>query len=329
MMDNNSLNNLIISAKSDLEAGQSTYDLRIKYLGKNSEIFKSFKLLPSLSSDEKKEFGPLLNSIKANLELLLQEDVKTSKISQDYTAPLKVHKHGHSHPTDYTMALMINIFSKLGFKVFETPEIEDENDNFSFLRVAKDHPARDMQDTFWTTDEKVLRTQTTAFQRRALEQFKPPFAVIQAGKVFRAESEDATHLSELNMLDGFAIGTDLNFTHLKGVLYNFLRQLFGNDVKVRFRPSFFPFVEPGAEMDMMCLKCKGSGCKACGNSGWLEIIGCGITHPEIIESAGLDPNIYHGIAFGIGVERIAMRMFEMDDIRELVKNNPEFLEQLT
>jgi phenylalanyl-tRNA synthetase alpha chain len=327
-MDKQLLNELIISAKADLELGENTTNLRTKYLGKNSDIFKYLKQLPTLSSEQKKEFGPLLNNVKADLELLLQSNIDAAKIVQDYTAPLIVQKHGHSHPTDYTMALMIKILGKLGFNVFETPEIEDEDDNFTFLRVAKDHPARDMQDTFWTTDGKVLRTQTTAFQRSALEQFKPPFAVIQAGKVFRAESEDATHLSELNMLDGFAVGTDLNFTHLKGVLYNFLRQLFGEDVKVRFRPSFFPFVEPGAEMDMMCLKCHGLGCKSCGNSGWLEIIGCGITHPQIIESAGLDANKYRGIAFGIGVERIAMRLFEMDDIRELVKNNPEFLEQL-
>lgn len=327
-MNQAKLNELIKSCEAEILSGVSLDQLKIKYLGRNSEVTKYLKELPSLSVSEKKEFGGALNKTKQHLETLINKNDSSNEIAHDYSAPLKLKKHGHFHPTDNVISNLLHIFSKMGFKVFETPEVENEEDNFSFLRVAKNHPARDMQDTFWTVDGKVLRTQTTAFQRRALRQFKSPFAVVQAGKVFRAESEDATHLSELNMLDGFAIGKDLNFTHLKGALYTFIHELFGSDVEVRFRPSFFPFVEPGAEMDMMCQKCKGKGCKSCGGTGWLELLGCGMTHPDIIESAGLDPNVYQGIAFGIGIERIAMRLYEIDDIREFARNNPEFLEQL-
>lgn len=325
------LNIIVENATKDLVNGLDPMIVRNRFLGRKGQLAEVMKELPKLSAEERKSAGVLANQVKSQLEEVINSYSKDSNLIAEYdlTMPVQLPTHGHEHPIQHTISMLYDFFLQLGFKPYLTPEIETELDNFDSLRVAKDHPARDMQDTFWTTNSQVLRTQTTAFQRRALSQFKPPFAVVQAGRVYRAEAEDATHLSTIHMLDGFAVGEDLSFAHLKGVLFEMVKSLFGSDVKIRFRPSFFPFVEPGAELDMQCQHCKGSGCRSCGYKGWLELLGCGMTHPEILESAGLDPSVYHGIAWGMGIERLAMVYYGVTDIREFVKNDPRFLEQLT
>jgi phenylalanyl-tRNA synthetase alpha chain len=295
--------------------------------GKMAELMKT---LPQTDPNSRKAIGTRANEVKLELEGLLAETETPNQATDlDVSLPIHIPTHGHEHPVQKIIAELYTIFGSLGFAPFLTPEVETEQDNFDSLRVAADHPARDMQDTFWTKDHMVLRTHTTAFQAHAIKQLKAPFAVMQGGKIYRNEAEDASHLSEFHQFDCFAIAKGLAFSDLKGVLYKAMRELFGPDTKIRFRPSFFPFVEPGAELDIECVHCHGKGCKSCGQKGWLEMLGCGMTHPDIIKSAGLDPQEYSGIAFGAGVERMVMIKYAVSDIREFTKNDPRFLEQLT
>ncbi len=310
--------------------GEALEALLIEYLGRKGKFNVLLKTLPNIDPAQRKIVGAHANIVKGQLEQLLQPKTKESSVSNlDLTLPISLAPHGHAHPVQHTIHQLYTVFSPLGFTPFFTPEIDTEEHNFDSLRVPADHPARDMQDTFWTVNKQVLRTHTTAFQLRALQQLKPPFAVMQGGKIYRAEAEDATHLSEFHQFDGFAVAKGLAFADLKGILLKAMQQLFGKEIEMRFRPSFFPFVEPGAELDIRCPHCKGKGCKSCGYKGWLEMFGCGMTHPEILEQAWLDPNVYQGIAFGMGIERLTMLKYQIDDIREFVKNDPRFLEQIT
>ncbi|MFA6082022.1 MAG: phenylalanine--tRNA ligase subunit alpha [Patescibacteria group bacterium] len=326
MISTKDFEKLIITCESDIKSGTEFDVLSTKYLGRKGLYNALVKEIPSLQGDLRKEIGSVANATKIKLESLLTNSNKQSN-SIDLTSPLQLNAHGHQHPVQAMIHTLYDIFGELGFSEFKTPDIELEFDNFDFLRVPKDHPARDMQDTFWTVDKDVLRTQTTAFQKRVLAQLKPPFAVMQAGRVFRAEADDSTHLSAFHQFDIFAVTDKLSFADLRGVLLHTTKKLFGEDTKTRFRPGYFPFVEPGAEIDIACKHCAGKGCKSCGNKGWLELLGCGMSHPEIIANGGLDPKIYRGIAFGVGVERLCMAKYGITDIRELTKNDPRFLEQ--
>ena len=324
------LDELANSAKERISKGEDRTALRIEFLGRKGAFQRILDMLPSLTVEQKKLVGQKANSVKKDVARLLFDSAPLSKPQEiDLSLPIQLPTHGHEHPVQKTIATLYHIFDALGFSEFRTPEIETEEHNFDALRVPKDHPARDMQDTFWTVDGHVLHTHTTAFQFDAITQLKPPFAVMQGGKIYRAEAEDATHLSEFHQFDGFAVAEGLAFSDLKGLLFRAMRELFGPDTKIRFRPSFFPFVEPGAELDIECGHCHGKGCKSCGYKGWLEMLGCGMTHSDIIRMGGLDPKKYQGLAFGMGIERLTMIKYEIDDIREFTKNDPRFYESLT
>lgn len=328
MISIESLNMLMVQTKTRIKAGESISGLRNEILGRQGTLASMLKQLAMIDPKIRSTIGAHANGIKRELEKMLSESVIEPRIDVDLTVPIQARAHGHEHPVPHMIAELYTIFGNLGFSRFETPEIESEEHNFDALLVPKDHPARDMQDTFWTTSGAVLRTHTTAFQKRAISGLKPPFAVMQGGKIYRAEAEDATHLAEFHHFDCFAVAPGLTFGDLRGLLFEAMRQLFGETTDIRFRPAYFPFVEPGAELDIKCPHCHGIGCRACASKGWLEVLGCGMTHPDIFKNVGLDPNQYQGLAWGMGVERLVMLKYQINDIRDLTKNNPRFLEQL-
>lgn len=236
---------------------------------------------------------------------------------------------GHIHPVIQTMDELVNIFTELGFEVALDRELEDSKHNFDDLNFPKDHPARDIQDTFWIKNqpEKLLRTHTSTVQIRYAEGHKPPFKIIVPGKVFRNEATDNTHEVQFYQFEGMVVGKDVSMANLKYYLNNFIRKLFGEDIKTQFRPGFFPFVEPGVEIDMQCFRCKGSGCPTCSHSGWIEILGAGMIHPNVLENCGIDSKEYSGFAFGVGVDRLAIMKYGIDDIRLLYNGDLRVINQ--
>lgn len=230
---------------------------------------------------------------------------------------------GHLHPLTIVMRDVTRIFVSLGFEVSDGPEAEDEYHNFDALNVPKDHPARDMQDTFWLKEKdangerKLLRTHTSPVQIRYMKTHKPPFNIVVPGRVFRYEATDATHEVQFHQIEGLAVGRDLSLAHLKGVLELFLKKLYGDDARIRLRPGYFPFVEPGVEIDMVCARCKGNGCPSCKGSGWIEVLGAGMVHPNVLSNGGIDPALWRGFAFGAGIDRLAMLRYGVDDVRAL------------
>lgn len=238
-------------------------------------------------------------------------------------------KKGHIHPVIQTMDELVNIFTDLGFEVALDRELEDSKHNFDDLNFPKDHPARDIQDTFWIKNdpEKLLRTHTSTVQIRYAESHKPPFKIIVPGKVFRNEATDNTHEVQFFQFEGMVVGKDVSMANLKYYLNNFIRKLFGEEIKTQFRPGFFPFVEPGVEIDMQCFRCKGSGCPTCSHSGWIEILGAGMIHPNVLKNAGIDPEEYSGFAFGVGVDRLAIMKYGIDDVRLLYNGDLRVINQ--
>lgn len=240
---------------------------------------------------------------------------------------------GHLHPLTIVMRDVSRIFVSLGFEVSDGPEVEDEYHNFDALNVPKDHPARDMQDTFLLKEQdaegkrKLLRTHTSPVQIRYMKTHKPPFNIIVPGRVFRYEATDATHEVQFHQIEGLAVGRDLSLAHLKGVLELFLKKLYGDDARIRLRPGYFPFVEPGVEIDMVCFRCKGSGCPSCKGSGWIEILGAGMVHPNVLSNAGIDPALWRGFAFGAGIDRLAMLRYGVDDVRALYAGDMRVVNQ--
>lgn len=328
MLNQEQFDDLLTQAHKEMNGNGSRESLFNRYLGRRGLFSDLIKQIGNLPTDQRQLVGEKAQLIKNQLTLLLSEKNEGQSPVIDLSLPANLPIHGHQHPIDFTISRLYDLSAKLGFVPSQSPEVESEDNNFEFLQVAKDHPARDMQDTFWTTDGRVLRTQTTAFQQTLIKNHLPPFAFVNGGKIYRCEAEDATHLSEFHQFDGFAVAKGLTFADLKGTLLEIIQMFFERQVEIRFRPAFFPFVEPGAEIDMKCLHCNGTGCQACGYKGWLELLGCGMTHPKIIEAADLDPNQYHGLAFGFGVERFAMLYYGLKDIREFTRNDPRFLEQL-
>ncbi|MEJ2181963.1 MAG: phenylalanine--tRNA ligase subunit alpha [Nitrospirota bacterium] len=323
----------------DIRQAHSTQDLerlRVKYLGKKGLVTEQFKLLAEMPPGEKKAFGKGVNDLKT----LVAEEISSRKVqlkdkelgekllaeSVDITLPGKYRPYGREHPVNQTMNEIIGIFSSMGFGVEEGPEVETDYYNFEALNIPKDHPARDMQDTFYISDEVVLRTHTSPVQVRVMERSTPPLRFIAPGKVYRCDA-DISHTPMFHQVEGLMVGADISFSHLKGVLEAFVHAFFGPEVPVRFRPSFFPFTEPSAEVDIGCTFCRGRGCRVCKASGWIEILGAGMVNPRVFEMVGYDPEQYTGFAFGMGVERIAMLSFSVDDIRLFYENDVRFLGQ--
>lgn len=312
-------------------------NIRVKYLGKKGELTSILKMMGSLSPEERPKMGALVNEAKQELEQLiaakkeelaaiaLTEKLKTETI--DITMPAKEFNIGKLHPLNTVLDDMINIFQSMGFDVVDGPEVETDYYNFECLNVPADHPARDMQDTFYLAENLLLRTQTSAAQIRTMETRKPPIRVICPGRVFRADEVDATHSPVFHQIEGLVVDKGVTMCDLKGVLEQFAHEIYGKDTKVKFRPSFFPFTEPSVEVDVTCSECGGKGCRICKGSGWIEILGAGMVHPNVLRSCGIDPDEYSGFAFGIGLDRLTTTRYKISDIRLLFENDKRFLEQ--
>ena len=317
--------------QSEIEA------LRIKYLGKKGELTAILKQMGSLSPEERPAMGQLVNLAKQAVENLIAEkqaklkamaqQEKLKKETIDITLPAKVKKTGKLHPLNTVLDDMINIFTSMGFDVVDGPEVETDHYNFECLNVPADHPARDMQDTFYLAENLLLRTQTSAAQIRTMENRKPPIRVICPGRVFRADEVDATHSPVFHQIEGLVVDKGITMCDLKGVLEEFAREIYGKDTAVKFRPSFFPFTEPSVEVDVTCSECGGKGCRVCKGSGWIEILGAGMVHPNVLRSCGIDPEEYSGFAFGIGLDRLTTTRYKISDIRLLFENDKRFLDQ--
>ena len=324
-----------LNALSSVTDEKELNDLRVKYLGKKGVITLSLKRVGSLSSEERPEFGRQVNEVKKILEegINAKKDELKKKTSLDEekdffdpTLPGERPARGTLHPITQVMDEVISIFTFMGFEVAEGPEIESDYYNFEALNIPKDHPARDMQDTFYITDDIVLRTHTSPVQIRTMEKESPPVRIIAPGKVYRCDS-DISHTPMFHQVEGLFVDEGVSFAHLKGILKIFVHEVFGRDTALRFRPSFFPFTEPSAEVDVQCVICKGKGCRLCSNSGWLEILGAGMVDPEVFKSVNYDSEKWTGFAFGMGIERIAMLKYGIDDIRLFFENDLRFLKQ--
>lgn len=312
-------------------------DLKVAYLGKKGELTAVLKGMKDVLPEDKPKVGQMVNEVRQMLEEKLaqtkDELVKTAREEQmkmetiDVTLPAKKNVLGHSHPNTVALNEVERIFTSMGYEVVEGPEIEYDEYNFAKLNIPANHPAKDEQDTFYINKEIVLRTQTSPVQARMMEKGKLPIRMISPGRVFRSDEVDATHSPSFHQVEGLVIDKNITFADLKGTLAEFAKMLFGPETKVKFRPHHFPFTEPSAEMDVTCFKCGGKGCRFCKGSGWIEILGCGMVHPNVLDMCGVDKNEYTGFAFGVGLERIALLKYEIDDMRLLYENDIRFLQQ--
>ena len=314
---------------------------RVAYLGKRSPLTQALRSLGSLPLEERRAAGARANEVKTLLETIFAEKeqaVTATQIAQamemgklDVTLPGRKPETGRLHPTTQILREICDTFAAMGFQVVEGPEVELDRYNFEALNIPPGHPARDMWDTFWIAGREeqgmLLRTHTSPMQIRVMENTRPPVRVITAGKTYRYEATDATHESVFDQLEGLAVDTNITMADLKGTLYEFTKRLFGQDRRVRFRCDYFPFVEPGVEMAIDCFHCRGAGCRICGHSGWIEILGAGMVHPNVLKGVGYDPEVYTGFAFGMGIERILMLRSGIDDIRLFYGNDLRFLRQ--
>ncbi|MEW6185241.1 MAG: phenylalanine--tRNA ligase subunit alpha [Thermodesulfobacteriota bacterium] len=315
------------ASRMDLE------NLQVRFLGRKGELTHLLRELGTIPPEERPLVGQEANRMKNELEMLFRE--KKESFSQtkgkgstgfDWSLPGRKPFQGRKHPLTQTMEKICDIFSRLNFEQVEGPEVELDYYNFEALNIPPDHPARDMQDTFYISDTILLRTQTSPLQVRVMEKRRPPLQVIAPGKVYRRDS-DISHSPMFHQVEGFMVGEDISFGDLKGTLTFFVHQMFGEEVPLRFRASFFPFTEPSAEVDIGCVICRGAGCRLCSQTGWLEILGSGMIHPEVFRMVGYDPDQVTGFAFGMGVERIAMLLYGIDDIRMFFENDQRFLRQ--
>ncbi|MCD8014258.1 MAG: phenylalanine--tRNA ligase subunit alpha [Lachnospiraceae bacterium] len=312
-------------------------DVRVNFLGKKGELTALLKSMKEVPPQERPAFGKLVNETRQQIEEALDESKK--KLEQialdaslkgeaiDVTLPAKRNQVGHRHPNTIAREEVERIFIGMGYEVIEGPEIEYDLYNFEKLNIPANHPAKDEQDTFYINKDIVLRTQTSPVQARVMEQGKLPIRMISPGRVFRSDEVDATHSPSFHQIEGLVVDKNITFADLKGTLEVFAKELFGEETKTKFRPHHFPFTEPSAEMDVSCFKCGGKGCRFCKGSGWIEILGCGMVHPHVFEMCGIDPEVYTGFAFGVGLERIALLKYEIDDMRLLYENDDRFLRQ--
>lgn len=331
---------ILSNAKNELSQTQNARELdavRVKYLGKKGELTAILKGMKNVAPEERPVIGQLVNDVRAELETALEkqgEKLEQSALEEklksealDVTMPSEEITLGHKHPLSVVLDEIKDIFIGLGFQVAEGPEVEYDHYNFEALNIPKDHPARDTQDTFYISDNVVLRTQTSPVQVRVMENQKPPIRIIAPGRVFRSDAVDATHSPLFHQIEGLVVDKNITMSDLKGILELFAKRLYGEDTVVRFRPHHFPFTEPSAEMDIQCYQCHGEGCRLCKGEGWIEILGCGMVHPKVLETCNIDPEVYSGYAFGIGLERTVMGRFKIDDIRLFYENDVRFLHQ--
>lgn len=312
-------------------------DIRVRFLGKKGEITGVLKQMGKLSAEERPVIGQLANEVRARIEEEITRrvaDLKENELKRrlaqeriDVTLPGVTHPLGKRHPISQVLLEVQDIFQGMGFSIAEGPEVETDYYNFEALNLPKNHPARDTQDTFYISENILLRTQTSPVQIRVMEKQKPPVRVIASGRVYRSDAVDATHSPIFHQIEGLVVDKGVTMADLKGTLEIFVKQLYGPDSVVRFRPHHFPFTEPSAEMDIMCFECHGKGCPLCKGEGWIELLGCGMVHPKVLTGVGIDPEEYSGFAFGIGLERIAMRRYNIKDMRLFYENDVRFLEQ--
>ena len=312
-------------------------ELRIKYLGKKGELTAVLRGMGALSPEERPKIGALANQVREQIEEKLQskidelsaklqsEKMKAEEI--DVTIPGRRRETGKLHPLSTVLNQVKDIFIGMGFSIAEGPDVELDYYNFEALNIPKNHPARDTQDTFYIDDNVLLRTQTSSVQVRVMEQTKPPIRVIAPGRVYRSDEVDATHSPLFHQIEGLVVDKGITMGDLKGTLEVFAKELYGDGAKIRFRPHHFPFTEPSAEVDVSCFVCNGAGCNVCKGEGWIEILGAGMVHPKVLANCGIDPEVYSGFAFGMGLERIAMRRYDIDDLRLFFDNDLRFLKQ--
>lgn len=319
------------------ENSKQLEELRVEYLGKKGAVTSLLKGMGSLSPEERPKFGQLVNETRSFVENLLK--TKTEEISSrelfeklekeriDVTMPSKYIKSGNLHPLTKVLYDVYDIFTGMGFQIADGPEVELDYYNFEALNIPKDHPARDTQDTFYINDNVVLRTQTSPMQIRTMENKKPPIRIIAPGRVYRSDAVDATHSPVFHQIEGLVVDKGITMAHLKGTLETVLKKMYGDDTRLRFRPHHFPFTEPSAEVDISCFACGGKGCSICKGEGFIEVLGAGMVHPKVLQCCGIDPDEYSGFAFGIGLERIVMGKYDIDDLRLFYENDLRFLKQ--
>ena len=317
--------------------GASLEQIRIRYLGKKGELTAVLRGMGALSAEERPKIGELANKVRADIEeaiaakqrqkeaLALEKRLREEKL--DVTMPGTPVAVGHLHPLTQVQRQLEDIFIGMGFSIEEGPEVELDYYNFQALNIPKNHPARDTQDTFYITDSILLRSQTSPVQVRAMEHRKPPIRIISPGRVYRSDALDATHSPLFHQLEGLVVDRGITMGDLKGTLEIFAKKMFGENTRIRFRPHHFPFTEPSAEVDVSCYVCGGKGCRICKGEGWIEILGAGMVHPFVLSNCGIDPEVYSGFAFGMGIERVAMKAYSIDDIRLFYENDERFLEQ--
>lgn len=323
-----------IEEAKDLDA---LNDIKVNILGKKGELTQVLKGMKDVAPEDRPKVGQMVNdtrtAIEERLELVksdISKKIREEKMKKeviDVTLPGTMHMKGHRHPNQIALEELERVFVGMGYEIVEGPEVEYDHYNFELLNIPANHPAKDEQDTFYITKDILLRTQTSPVQARIMETGRMPIRIIAPGRVFRADEVDATHSPSFHQVEGLVVDKGITFADLKGTLEQFAREFFGPDTKVKLRPHHFPFTEPSAEVDVSCFKCGGKGCRMCKGSGWIEILGCGMVHPKVLRDCGIDPEVYSGFAFGIGLERVALLKYEIDDMRLLYENDMRFLKQ--
>ncbi|MCD4713674.1 MAG: phenylalanine--tRNA ligase subunit alpha [Clostridiales bacterium] len=334
------LEKLLLMATDEVKAAKSLKeleDLRVKYLGKKGEVTSVLKNMKDLSNEERPIVGKMANDVREAIENLLDSvkedkkriemDIQLQTEGIDVTMPSKKSLRGHKHPLNVALDEIKEIFLGMGFKIAEGPEIDTVYHNFDALNAPVDHPSRSLSDTFYINEELILRTQTSPIQVRTMKSQKPPIRIIAPGRCFRNDEIDATHSPMFHQIEGLVVDKDITMADLKGTLDMFAKRLFGSQTRTKFRPHYFPFTEPSGEVDVSCFKCGGEGCRFCKGSGWIEILGCGMVHPNVLSECGIDPEVYTGFAFGMGLDRITMLKYEIDDIRILFENDIRLIKQ--
>jgi len=331
---------LKLSAEKELNAASSSQALealRVRYLGKKGELTSILKQMGTLSAEERPVIGALANEVRRFIEDALEtrsEEIAAMELENrlkaetlDVTLPGKRRHLGHKHPMSILLDEVKDIFLGMGFEIAEGPEIETTYYNFTALNTPEGHPSRDMQDTFYFSDDVLLRTQTSSVQIRVMEKRRPPIRIIAPGRVYRKDEVDATHSPMFHQVEGLVVDKGITMGDLKGTLDSLFKQIYGRDTRTRFRPHHFPFTEPSAEVDLMCFACHGTGCRVCKGEGWIEMLGCGMVHPRVLEYCGIDPDVYSGFAFGLGTDRMTMRRYKVSDMRLFFENDMRFLSQ--